>query len=174
MCKRKLKVDKNFRNKIKKIIPKLWFNQLFLNFVSKMSQVTRQLCLNFCWCSIWEMPRTCVNQWNHSEKQMKCLGLAEGDYKETFLFRRGDSLPLVHTTEQVRFFFWGVRWHPPDIFCEGVFCQKVITHPVICDLQNLACNTRHQRNAGSTLGWGRLTRGWTTLQPAGPPIDVVG
>ena len=55
------------------------------------------------------MPRTCVNQWNDSEKQMtlKFLGLAEGDFKETFLFRRGDSLPLVHTTEQVRFFFWG-------------------------------------------------------------------
>ena len=55
------------------------------------------------------MPRTCVNQWNDSEKQMtlKFLGLAEGDYKETFLFRRGDSLPLVHTTEQVRFSFLG-------------------------------------------------------------------
>ena len=47
-------------------------------------------------------------QWNDSEKQMTLtfLGLAEGDYKETFLFRRGDSLPLVHTTEQVRFFSW--------------------------------------------------------------------
>ena len=103
------------------------------------------------------MPGTCINQWNYSEKQMtlKFLGLAEGDYKETFLFRRGDSLPLIHTTEQVKSFFWGV----PDIFCEGVFCQKVITHPVICDLQNLACNTRHQRNAGSTRGWGRPTKG---------------
>ena len=103
------------------------------------------------------MPGTCINQWNYSEKQMtlKFLGLAEGDYKETFLFRRGDSLPLIHTTEQVKSFFWGV----PDIFCEGVLCQKVITHPVICDLQNLACNTRHQRNAGSTRGWGRPTRG---------------
>ena len=70
--------------------------------------------------------------------------------------------------------FWGVWWHPPDIFCEGVFCKKVITHPVICDLQNLACNARHQRNAGSTRGWARLTRGWTTQRPAGPPIDVVG
>ena len=69
--------------------------------------------------------------------------------------------------------FLGVRWHPPDIFCEGVFCQKVITHPVICDLQNIACNTRHQRNAGSTRGWGRPTRGWTTQRPAGSPIDVV-
>ena len=57
------------------------------------------------------MPGTCINQWNYSEKQMtlKFLGLAEGDYKETFLFRRGDSLPLIHTTEQVRFFFWGCQ-----------------------------------------------------------------
>ena len=86
MCKRKLKVDKKFRNYIKNNFA--WF---------------------FSWCSIWEMPRTCVNQWNDSEKQMtlKFLGLAEGDYKETFLFRRGDSLPLVHTTEQVRFSFLG-------------------------------------------------------------------
>ena len=28
-------------------------------------------------------------------------GLSKGDYKETFVFRRGDSLPIVHTTETV-------------------------------------------------------------------------
>jgi len=37
-------------------------------------------------------------------------GLAEGDFKETFLFRRGDSLPLVHTTEQAPAQCWQYTW----------------------------------------------------------------
>ena len=34
------------------------------------------------------------------------LGLCNADYKETFLFRRGDSAPLVHTTEKVSWSWW--------------------------------------------------------------------
>jgi len=38
------------------------------------------------------------------------LGLSKGDYKETFVFRRGDSLPIVHTTETAPAQCWKYTW----------------------------------------------------------------
>jgi len=38
------------------------------------------------------------------------LGLTNGDYKETFVFRRGDSLPIVHTTEKAPAQCWKYTW----------------------------------------------------------------